>query len=322
MACFKSMLSYNILVFKLFAKKSTGFVQNIKLNQDIESNSERLFRFQNTISKAVEYSGVGIHTGKEVSIKLLPADEGVGTLFVRTDLKFRPAVLANVSNVIDTSRSTTIGVNGVHIQTVEHLLAALKASLIDNVIIEISNIEPPVGNGSSDIFMDMLDDVEVVAQSAQVEIFSLKQPIFYTQEDIHIVALPSDCYRISYTLDYPSNSFLHSQFCSFEINREVFKKEISMCRTFSLYNELSYLLDKNLIKGGSLENAVVVKDDMIISKNGLFFANEMARHKVLDMIGDLSLIGFDVKAHIIAIKSGHGTNFEIAKKLYNHFRGV
>jgi UDP-3-O-[3-hydroxymyristoyl] N-acetylglucosamine deacetylase len=132
------------------------------------------------------------------------------------------------------------------------------------------------------------------------------------------VALPYPGYRISYTLSYPESSFLAGQFHSVVVNEENFKNEIASCRTFSLYKEISILMDKGLIKGGSLDNAVVIKDDVIFSKGGLFFPNEMARHKILDLIGDLSLIGFDFHAHIIAIRSGHASNFAFAQQLLNH----
>jgi UDP-3-O-[3-hydroxymyristoyl] N-acetylglucosamine deacetylase len=201
---------------------------------------------------------------------------------------------------------------------VEHVLSAVKACSIDNLLIEITSIEPPVGNGSSDVFVEMIEKVGIEEQEHTVPIVKIKQPVYLSEGDIQIVALPYDGYRISYTLCYPGSSLLNGQFQTVLVDQETFKNEIAPCRTFSLYHEISALMDRGLIKGGSLDNAVVIKDNVILSKGGLFFPNEMARHKILDLIGDLSLIGFDFHAHIIAIRSGHASNFSFAKRLLNH----
>ena len=147
---------------------------------------------------------------------------------------------------------------------------------------------------------------------------SLQAPVYWSEGEIHLVALPCDTYKISYTLDYPDTKLISSQYFSLSIDQDSFKREIASCRTFSLYEEVSMLMDKGLIKGASLDNAVVIKDDTILSKGGLFFQDEMVRHKILDVIGDLALVGYDFKAHIIAIRSGHASNVAFARKLYNH----
>jgi UDP-3-O-[3-hydroxymyristoyl] N-acetylglucosamine deacetylase len=224
---------------------------------------------------------------------------------------------ATVDYVVDTSRSTTLGIGKVCIHTVEHVLAAVKALNIDNLIIEVSNIEPPVASGGSKEFIAMLENAEVVEQAAKTQIIHLKDPVYHSDGDIHIVALPSDHYRISYTLSYPNNPVLKSQYQSFAIDEETFKKEIAPCRTFSLYEEVSYLMDRGLIKGGSLDNAVIIKGDVVFSKEGLHFKDEMVRHKILDVVGDLLLVGFDFRAHVIAIRSGHASNYAFAKKIRN-----
>lgn len=251
-------------------------------------------------------------------MRFCPAKEGTGIVFKRVDLPSQPIIPATVEYVQDTARSTTIGVKDVRIHTVEHVLSAVKAAGIDNLCIEISNIEPPVGNGSSDVFVEMIENAGVVEQEQPVSVVKLQQPLYWSEGDIHLVALPSDGYRISYTLSYPGSPYLSGQFFSLYLTPENFKKEIAPCRTFSLYEEISVLIDRGLIKGGSLDNAVVIKNDVIFSKGGLFFPNEMARHKILDLIGDLSLVGLDFHAHIIAIRSGHPSNFAFAKMLYNH----
>ena len=276
-------------------------------------------RNQRTIQQPATFSGIGIHTCQEVQLRFCPAPPGFGIQFQRTDLAEKPLLAATVDNVIDTSRSTTIGNKYCHVQTVEHLLSALKAYSIDNLLVEISNIEPPIGNGSADQFIEMIENAGIEEQNETTPLMRLDRPIFWSDGDIHLVALPSDEYRISYTLSYPTSPMLKTQYASFAITSEIFKKEIAPCRTFSLYKEISYLIDKGLIKGGSLANAVVVCDDAIISKGGLFFPDEMARHKILDLIGDLALIRYDIKMHVIAIKSGHATNVALAKEISNYF---
>lgn len=252
----------------------------------------------------------------------LPADEGAGIFFRRTDLSTKDEIPATIEYVCDTSRSTTIGLNNVRIHTVEHVLAAVRAYEIDNLCIEVSGIEPPVGNGGSDIFVSMIEEAGVIEQSGVTPIVKLQKPVWWSEKDIHLVALPSDEYRISYTLNYPESPVLRSQYHSTVVNADIFKTDIAPCRTFSCYEEVSTLMDRGLIKGGSLDNAVIIKDDVVFSKNGLHFPNEMARHKILDLIGDFSLLGFHFTAHVMSIRSGHGTNFKMAQKLFQHITGA
>lgn len=263
----------------------------------------------------VSFSGIGIHTGAEVSLRFVPSASGTGIFFKRIDLPGQPVIPAKLEHVCDTSRSTTLGIGDVRIHTVEHVLAALKAYQIDNVSIEISNIEPPVGDGSSKVFVDMIEEAGIEEQDEKMPILTLSEPVYYSQGDVDLVALPSDEYRVSYTLSYPDSTVLSAQYCSVVVSPENFKKELAPCRTFAKYEEVSYLMDQGLIRGGSLDNAVIIKDDAVISHGGLRFSNEMARHKALDIIGDLSLVGFDFHAHIIAIRAGHATNYKLAQKI-------
>lgn len=274
-------------------------------------------RKQRTLKNPIDFAGIGLHTGVEVTMRFIPAREGTGIVFKRIDLPGQPIIPATIEYVCSNARNTTLGVGDVRIHTVEHVLAAMRAYNIDNLVIEIDGIEPPVGNGSSDVFIDMIEKSGIVEQNALLPIVKLSQPVYWTEGEIHIVAIPCDCYRISYTLNYPDTKLLKSQYFSIDLTKESFKKEISQCRTFSLYEEVSALMDRGLIKGASLDNAVVIKDDTILSKGGLFFPDEMVRHKILDMVGDLSLIGFDVCAHIISIRSGHASNVAFARKLFN-----
>lgn len=283
----------------------------------VNPNLKATFRKQHTLKEDVTFAGIGIHTGQLVTMRFCPAKEGTGILFKRTDLAGQPLIPATVEYVCDTSRSTTIGVKDARIHTVEHVLAAIKAYQIDNLIIEISNLEPPVGNGSSDVFVKMIEEAGVKEQDDDMPVFQIDRPVYWSEGDIHLVALPSEEFRISYTLNYPDSKALKSQFHTLVVSGENFKNEIASCRTFSRYEEVSALMDRGLIKGGSLDNAVIIKDEAIFSKGGLYFPDEMARHKILDMIGDLSLVGFDFMAHIIAIRAGHASNFALSKKILN-----
>lgn len=291
------------------------------MNRDaatIHPSHQKLYRQQRTLKNEVSFSGIGLHTGEQVSMRFRPAKEGSGIFFKRTDLPGQPVIPATVEYVCANARNTILGVGDVRINTVEHVLAAVRAYQLDNLCIEIDGIEPPVGNGSSDVFVDMIDEVGIQEQEGQRPIVHVRSPIYWSEGEIHIVAIPSDSYRISYTLNYPETKLIRSQYFSLPITTETFKKEIAACRTFSLYEEVSLLLDRGLIKGASLDNAVVIKDDTILSKGGLYFPDEMVRHKILDMVGDLSLVGFDFCAHIIAIRAGHASNVAFARKLYNY----
>lgn len=276
------------------------------------------FRHQCTLRNAVSYLGVGIHTGQEVEIRFVPAKEGSGVSFCRVDLPGAPEVPATVEYVTDTARGTTLSVGDVKIHTVEHVLSALRAHNVDNVRIEISGIEPPGGDGSASAFVSMIEEAGLIEQGARTPIADLKKSVWLEQGGSLIVALPSDTYRISYTMDYPKTPVLGSQFFSMEVSLQNFVEQVASCRTFALYDELAYLMDRGLIRGGSLENAVVVQQDAIISQGGLRYSNEAVRHKVLDLVGDLSLVGIPFVAHVIALRSGHASNCAFARKLYNH----
>lgn len=276
-------------------------------------------RQQNTLKQPAHFTGIGLHTGNLVEMRFLPAPANTGVIFKRVDLPEQTIIPAALSSVCDTTRNnTTVGIGNARILTVEHVLAAVRAFSIDNLYIEISSIEPPVGNGSSDVFVAMIEKAGVLPQEAIKPIVAIQEPIHYSDKDISIVALPSSEYRISYVLDYPEPKALRSQFYSVVVNTENFKNEIAPCRTFSRYEEVIGMMDKGLIKGGSLDNGVLIKDSIILSKEGLFFKNEMVRHKILDVIGDLFLTEIDFLAHIIAIRSGHHSNYHFAQKLFNY----
>jgi UDP-3-O-[3-hydroxymyristoyl] N-acetylglucosamine deacetylase len=278
-----------------------------------------MLRPQRTLKKQVSYSGVGIHTGKEVTIRFCPAPVDTGIFFQRVDVPGKPSIPAAVEYVQDTSRSTMIGIGGCSVQTVEHVLAALSAFHIDNLCIQVNEGEPPVGDGSSQAFVELIEEAGIEEQQAVKNIVSLKHPVHFSQGQTHLVALPSDEFRISYTLHYPNTPVIRCQYFSLVVNSKSFKEQIAPCRTFALYEEITHLMEKGLIRGGSLENAVVIKDDVVFSKEGLRYPDEMVRHKILDLIGDLYLVGFPFLAHVIAIRTGHAANVALGKKLVECF---
>ena len=272
-------------------------------------------RKQRTLKRPVSFAGIGIHKGKKVSMRFVPAPPHSGICFQRVDQPGQPKIPATIEYVKQTDRSTTIGVGDCVVHTVEHVLAPLHANQIDNLIIEVSDMEPPVGDGSSLPFLSMIREAGIEEQEATVSVMKLNEPLHYSKGRTHIIALPSDNFHISYTLHYPSVPIIQCQYISLSIDAASFAKELAPCRTFALYEEIAFLMERGLIRGGSLENGVVIKDDVVISKEGLRFPDEMVRHKVLDLVGDLMLVGFPFKAHIVAICSGHETNVELGRLL-------
>lgn len=238
---------------------------------------------------------------------------------MRTDLPDKPQVKACVNDVAEVIRGTTLGdKTKAHIHTVEHVLATINSFDIDNIFIEIDSSEPPVGDGSSLAFVKLLEKAGVVEQNAPKVIHTLQEKIVVSEDDSYLIALPDNEFRISYTVSFNYHR-LSAQYLSLVINKESFVKEISPSRTFCFYREVEALMDQGLIKGGSLDNAVVIGDDAIFSKESLRFDNEFVRHKILDLIGDVSLLGGKLKAHIIALRSGHALNVKLTKELKKIF---
>ncbi|MEW6535039.1 MAG: UDP-3-O-acyl-N-acetylglucosamine deacetylase [Candidatus Auribacterota bacterium] len=275
-------------------------------------------RKQRTIKKEVILSGIGVHTGNRTEMKFIPAEPNAGISFVRTDLPGSPAVKAHISKVVGFMRGTTIGEGDVKVHTVEHVMAPLSSLGVTNVRIELDSNEPPVVDGSSVEFLAALRESGIVDQSEPAEVFELKEPIYETEGDMILVALPYDGFKISYTLSF-SHPKLKAQYLSLDINEQSFAKEIAPSRTFCFYREVEVLMNQGLIKGGSLDNAVVIGDDAVFSKEELRFHDEFVRHKILDLVGDTYLLGLPVKAHIIAAKSGHAFNLRLTKKLYEAY---
>jgi len=264
-------------------------------------------------------SGIGLFTGTKSEIRLRPAAEGTGIVFQRMDLPGKPLLPALVDYVRETPRCTILGTENVQVQTVEHILSALKAFDIDNLIIEIDGPEVPSCDGSSMPFVDLIEKSGIISQNKTKKIHHLETPIFWSKGGVHLVALPSEEFRISYTLNYPNSELLKSQFYTVHINEDIYREEIAPARTFSLYEEVVPLIEKGNIKGGRLDNAVIIKGDKILNPEGVRYQDEMVRHKILDLLGDLSLVGQSFIAHVIAIRSGHFSNTSFAKELVNNF---
>lgn len=269
---------------------------------------------QCTIRGTVSYSGIGLHTGNKTTITFKPAPVDTGVRFVRVDLEGAPAILADIDHVVDISRGTSIGQNGFKIHTVEHVLAAIAGLGIDNLYAELDGNEPPAADGSSLPFLQALKSVGVIQQEKEKNYFIVDAPITFSNGDKELFVIPYDGFKISYTIDYP-HPLVGTRFLSLEITPDTFDKQISAARTFAFINEVEMLKQLGLIKGGSLENAIVIGDDTILNEEPLRFPDEFVRHKILDLIGDLFLVGRPIKGHVYASKSGHGTHVELARLL-------
>ncbi|GAA4515100.1 bifunctional UDP-3-O-[3-hydroxymyristoyl] N-acetylglucosamine deacetylase/3-hydroxyacyl-ACP dehydratase [Sphingobacterium thermophilum] len=298
---------------------------------------------QRTIKSEVVISGIGLHTGKSVTLTLRPAPENHWFKFRRIDLEGQPIVSVDADNVSDTSRGTTISENGASVSTIEHLMAALVGLQVDNVLIDLDGPEVPILDGSSSIFVQKISEVGFVEQDADRDFYEIKENIHYSEPErkVEIVGMPLDGYRLTCMIDFNS-PVLGSQHASISSIDE-FEREISSSRTFCFLHELEMLVNNNLIKGGDLSNAIVivdkevsheeldklqklfnkkvtVADEGILDNIQLRYQNEPARHKLLDMIGDLALVGRPIKGHIMAARPGHAANVAFAKRIKNQIR--
>jgi UDP-3-O-[3-hydroxymyristoyl] N-acetylglucosamine deacetylase / 3-hydroxyacyl-[acyl-carrier-protein] dehydratase len=273
-----------------------------------------MLKQQQTIKHAVSFSGIGIHTGGKVNMTWKPAPVDHGIKFVRTDLDGKPVIEPLIKNIGDTTRWTTIGSDGAVIHTVEHVLSTLTGFGIDNILIELDGNEPPVGDGSSKPFVKMVREAGIQPQEGKREVFQPREVVHVEIGDSLAVVLPSDQLRISCTIHFGKPG-LDAQFLSLAIEPETFETQISPARTFAFYDEIQYLMDKGLIKGGSLENAVLIRNETILTTEPLRFRDEFVRHKILDVLGDITLLGHPLAAHIVVVRPGHGLNAELTKAL-------
>jgi UDP-3-O-[3-hydroxymyristoyl] N-acetylglucosamine deacetylase/3-hydroxyacyl-[acyl-carrier-protein] dehydratase len=270
--------------------------------------------FQHTVGKTASFSGTSLHTGEKVSLKLHPAPIGHGIKFKRKDLQDEPTIDAKIDNLKTVERATTIGEGPVRVHTVEHVLAALSGMDVDNAMVEMDANEPPIGDGSAQPYIDLIKRAGVTAQEEPRKFFDVREPMHVeSKTGALLILLPDEKFRISCTQAGPDNRF--AQYLSMEVTPAVFEREIAPARTFVFYEDVEPLMEKNLIKGGSLENAIVVRGEAVLSKEPLRFADEFVRHKILDIIGDLALIGRRIRGHVVAVKPGHAVNADLARAL-------
>jgi UDP-3-O-[3-hydroxymyristoyl] N-acetylglucosamine deacetylase/3-hydroxyacyl-[acyl-carrier-protein] dehydratase len=300
--------------------------------------------FQHTLQDEISISGAGIHTGQSVTMHIKPAPPNTGITFQRVDLAAKPFVKADVDFVVETNRSTTLENNGARVSTIEHLMAAMVGMQVDNALIEIDGEEVPILDGSAQPFVEALEKAGLQQQNAAKIYYNIEHNITFTDEEkkVEMVALPYNEYRINTLIDFNS-PVLGTQHAAIKSITD-FNTNIAPCRTFCFFHELEWLLAHNLIKGGDINNAIVVVDKEVteeqieriskvfnkknvqISSEGILnnldlrFPNEPARHKLLDVIGDLALVGFPFKAHIIANRPGHASNVKFARKIKEHIK--
>lgn len=281
-----------------------------------------MVRQQRTIKESFTFEGIGLHTGSKVRTTFIPAPPDSGIVFRRVDLE-TPVdipVSADFISESEIKRNTTITNDGALIHTVEHLLAVISGLQIDNLVIEIDADEPPEPkDGSCALFVDAFQRIGYVNQGVPARYFKVTSPMNYAENGVELVALPYDGFKVSFTIEY-DNEHIGAQYASFDLSPEVFIEEIAPARTFALMSDVEMLRSEGLIKGGSLDNAIVVNADGIVNEQPLRFPNEFVRHKILDVLGDLTLVGAPIEGHIIAFRSGHRYNLKFVQMLSRELR--
>lgn len=279
---------------------------------------------QHTLAKSASLEGTSLHTGEKVTLTLQPAPENFGIKFRRVDLDDKPFIAASVEKVMKVERATTISEGGVNVHTVEHVLSALTGMGVDNAIVEMDANEPPIADGSALPFVELIKKAGLVAQREPRRVFEVREPMHLESRDGSLITIvPDKKFRISCTHVGPQGRT--TQFYSTEITPEIYEKEIAAARTFVFYEDIAPLMEKGLIKGGTLESAIVIRGDTTLTKHPLRFNEEFVRHKILDMVGDLTLFGRRIMGHVIAVRPGHGPNTELARhllKTYNDMRAM
>ena len=279
-----------------------------------------MVRQQRTIAKEFVMQGQGLHTGNDVTMRVKPAPPGTGIVFVRVDLQPAvriPAVVTSIPEDVSTYRNTTISSGGAEIHTVEHVLATCYGLQIDNLIIEMDNNEPPEPqSGTYASYAASFEAAGIVAQGAPADVLSIDRAVTMKEDGIEINAVPADDFRVSFTIQY-DNPQIGTQYASFTVSPNVFEREIAPARTFVLYDDVERLRAMGLIKGGTLTNALVFTREGVMNEESLRFPDECVRHKILDLIGDLSLLGAPIRGHIHAVRSGHAANVRFVRKLWD-----
>jgi UDP-3-O-[3-hydroxymyristoyl] N-acetylglucosamine deacetylase len=271
---------------------------------------------QRTIAEPVGCSGVGLHSGKQVNLTLKPAPLNHGIKFVRSDLAGCPPIPAHFNRVVDTSLATVIGNDGYIVSTIEHLMACFAGLSIDNVLVELDGYEVPVMDGSAAPFTQMVKSAGIKELNNPRHYFIIKEPVSLKENGKQVTVYPSDRFKISCTIDF-EHPLIGEQSLSLEMTDEMFESAISRARTFGFLHEVEYMKRFGLAQGGSLENAVVIDKDKILNEEGLRFPDEFVRHKILDCLGDFSLLGMPILGHLFVHKSGHAFNHAFLEKFFS-----
>lgn len=270
---------------------------------------------QQTIARPVHFSGIGVHSGKMVNGVIHPAPVNHGIKFVRIDLPNHPSLPARFNMVVDTSLATVIGHDGVIVSTIEHLMASLTAMSIDNASVELDNYEMPIMDGSAGPFTRLIQAAGLVSQDGPKHVFRVIHPIELEQDGKFVGVYPSDRFQITCSVEY-DHPLIQKQSFSIEVNEMSFASEICNARTFGFYHEVEYMKRCGLARGGSLDNAVVVGQDAVLNADGLRYPDEFVRHKLLDCIGDFSLMGLPILGHIVTSRSGHAFHHRFLEKFF------
>ena len=273
---------------------------------------------QQTIKSSVEFSGIGLHSGNKVNMTFLPAPANSGIRFRRVDLDGKPEIEARAENVTDTNRSTTLSKGNVKVHTVEHVLATFAGYGIDNAIVELDANEPPIADGSSREYCKMIQQAGIVAQNEKREPYTITEPIELRMGETTMTMFPGDGFKITCTSADKGGRF--TQFYTCDVTPKTWEKELAHARTFCFYEEIEFLFKNGLIKGGSLENAVVIRDDAVLTTEPMRYPEEFVRHKMLDIVGDLALVGRALNGHIVAVRPSHAANCEFAKLIQAQIR--
>ncbi len=284
--------------------------------EKIQTVIKRMHIRQRTLASPVSCSGVGVHSGKAVNLKINPAPVNHGIKFVRTDLLDSPGISAHFNMVVDTSLATVIGYEGFIVSTIEHLMAAFSGLSIDNALVEIDAYEMPIMDGSAGPFTDLILTAGIESQDMPRSYFRVREPIELDGQGKFVGIYPADNYRITGTIEF-DHPLIGQQSCSFDISEDLFADQISKARTFGFLEEYELLKRFGLARGGSLDNVIVIAEDRVMNPEGLRFPDEFVRHKILDCIGDFSLIGMPIIGHVVVKKSGHAFNHAFLKKFFD-----
>ncbi|MGL6153722.1 MAG: UDP-3-O-acyl-N-acetylglucosamine deacetylase [Cetobacterium sp.] len=268
-----------------------------------------------TLNNSISYEGIGLHKGENIKLTLIPKENG-GIIFKRVDLEEgKNEISLDIKNTFDLTRGTNLrNEYGAAVYTIEHFLSALYIMGITDLQVELDGNELPICDGSAKIFLELFKEAGIKELNSKIEPIIIEKPISLTKGDKHIVALPYDGYKLTYSIKF-EHSYLKSQMAEFEITPEIYEKEIAKARTFGFDYEIEYLKKNNLALGGTLDNAIVVTKDGVMNPSGLRYEDEFVRHKMLDLIGDFKILNRPIKGHIIAIKAGHALDIEFAELL-------